>query len=201
MSMATDGNSRVRRLARRLGFGRNPLRRRVDRIESAMLVAAALIAVLVIPAAVAVGTAVRDASEQAAAHRRSLLTQTTARTLADAETWAGAIPGQGLTSARVAWTDAAGASHEGWTLVTMGTKKGSDVTIWLDRSGSIVRPPGQADESGAIGGVAGLTTAMISWMVLSCLTRLVLRGLDRRRARDLDREWEQVAPRWRHHES
>ena len=57
-----DGTSHVRRLTRRLGFGRNPLCRRVDRFESATLVVAALIAVLVIPAAVAVGAAAREAS-------------------------------------------------------------------------------------------------------------------------------------------
>ena len=196
-----DGTSHVRRLTRRLGFGRNPLCRRVDRFESATLVVAALIAVLVIPAAVAVGAAAREASLDAAAQRRAQLTETTARMLADAESFSGAVPGQGLASARVGWTGPDGVPHEGWALVTLGTKSGSEVTIWLDRSGAIVRPPSQPDESDAVGGVAGLMAALILWTVLNGLTRLALRGFDRHRFRDLDREWEEVAPRWRHHES
>ena len=81
------------------------------------------------------------------------------------------------------------------------SSSGSEVTIWLDRSGAIVRPPSQPDESDAIGGVAGLMAALVLWTVLNGLTRLVLRGFDRHRFRDLDREWEEGAPRWRHHES
>jgi hypothetical protein len=43
---------------RRFGFGRNPLRRRVDRIESAFLLSALVAALLVVPAAAALGTTV-----------------------------------------------------------------------------------------------------------------------------------------------
>ena len=69
--------------ARRLGYGRNPLRRRVDRIESAIVFGAVLAALLMIPIAAATGTAVRNASEQTAAHRRAVLIQVQARTLED----------------------------------------------------------------------------------------------------------------------
>ncbi|MEJ1109559.1 MULTISPECIES: hypothetical protein [unclassified Kribbella] len=41
---------------RRLGFGRNPLRRRVDRIESTFLLSALVAGLLVVPAAAALGT-------------------------------------------------------------------------------------------------------------------------------------------------
>jgi hypothetical protein len=199
--MSMHPESRGRTQVRRFGFGRNPLRRTVDRVESAILVVAGLLAVLVIPAAMAVGTAASDASKDAAAQRRAVLTETPARTLSDAGTWAGAAPGQTMAPVLVAWTDTAGRSQQGWTYTILGTESGSEVTIWLDRSGAIVTPPRQPADSEAIGSMAGLAAAMIAWLTLIGLTRLAVGRLDRRRARDLDREWERVAPRWRHHES
>ncbi|MFI7061744.1 hypothetical protein ACIBL3_12225 [Kribbella sp. NPDC050124] len=189
------------RLARRLGFCHSPLRRRADKIESAIILSALLVAVLAIPAAVAVGTAVQDASEHAADQRRALLTEVPARTLEDAETWSGAAPGVVMSWAKVGWADAAGLPREGWSFVPVGTMKGSDVTIWLDPSGAVSPPPPQPGDSAAIGGAAGLAAVVVAWLVLIGLTRLALMWPDRRRSRDLDREWEQVDRRWRHHES
>lgn len=189
------------RLARRLGFCRNPLRRRVDRIESAIILSAWLVAVLAIPAAVAVGTAVQDASERAAAQRRAVLTEAPATALEEVESWSGAGPGVVMSWAKVGWTDADGLPREGWTSVPIGTIKGSEVTIWLDPSGAISAPPRQPGESEAIGAAVGLTAAMVAWLVLIGLTRLAQVWLDRRRSRDLDREWELTDHRWRHHGS
>lgn len=199
--MGMHPESRVQRQVRRFGFGRNSLRRTVDRVESAILLVAGLIAVLVIPAAMAVGTAAADASKEAAAQRRAVLTETPAQTLSDAGSWAGAMPGQTMAPVLVAWTDTAGKSQAGWTYEMLGTRSGSEVTIWLDRSGAIATPPRQPADSEAIGTLAGLTAAMAAWLTLIGLTRLAVVRLDRRRARDLDREWERIAPRWRHHES
>jgi len=42
---------------RRFGFGRNPLRRRADRLESALLIAILAAGLLMVPAAAALGTA------------------------------------------------------------------------------------------------------------------------------------------------
>jgi hypothetical protein len=196
-----NGESWLVRQARGLGFGSSPLRRHVDRIESAIRVGAVLLAVLVIPAAVGVGTAVYDASEHAAAQRRAALNEVPARALEEPESWSGATPGHVMSWAKVGWTDEGGLPQEGWTSVPIGTSKGSEVTIWLDRSGAIKAAPRQPGESEAIGGAVGLTAAMSGWLVLIGLTRLALTWLDRRRSRDLDREWEQAARRWRHHES
>ena len=158
--MGTHPESRVQRQVRRFGFGRNALRRTVDRVESAILLVAGLIAVLVIPAAMAVGTAASDASKESAAQRRAVLTETPAQTLSDAGSWAGAMPGQTMATVLVAWTDTAGKSLEGWTYAMLGTKSGSEVTIWLDRSGAIVTPPRQPADSEAI--VDGSSASMLA---------------------------------------
>ena len=82
------------------------------RRESAIVFGAVLAALLMIPIAAATGTAVRNASEHAAAHRRAVLTQVQARTLEDTES-APDGTGQVDTTVRVTWIDPAGRPHEG----------------------------------------------------------------------------------------
>ncbi|GAA1579395.1 hypothetical protein GCM10009789_36400 [Kribbella sancticallisti] len=162
-----------------------------------IVLGAVLIGLLMIPAGVAVGTAVRDASEDAAARRRALLTEMTALTLEDSAS----IPtgaGQVLSRVRVAWTDPGGVPREGWTLVTIGVKRGSEVAIWVDQQGVVVPPPRTAADSAALGSAAGVTAVLAGWMLMPFVTRLALVPLNRRRARDWEREWQQLDRRWRH---
>ncbi len=184
--------------ARRLGFGRSPLHRTVDRIESAIILCAVLVALLITPVAAAVGTAVRNASEHAAAQRRAVLSQVQARTLENTESALPDAPGQVTSRVRVAWTDPAGWPREGRTNVAIGTKKDTEVTVWLDGSGAITAPPRPAGDSAAVGGAVGLSLAMMSWLLIAGLARLSVVPLNRRRMRDWEREWEAVATRWRH---
>ncbi len=183
--------------ARRLGFGRNPLRRHVDRIESAIVLGSILVALLMVPGAAAIGNAVRTASERGADERRASLTQVQARTATDTEMAVPDAPGQVASRVKVTWTDPAGRPHEGMTSVPIGTKAGSELTIWLDRSGAIAKPPREAGDSAAIGTAVGLSTAMVSWLLIVGLARLALVPLNRRRLRDWDRAWAETAPRWR----
>jgi hypothetical protein len=192
-----NGERWVLMQARRLGFGRNPLRRRVDRIESAIVLGSVLAALLMIPASAAIGTAVRNASERGAAEHRASLVQMQARTAAGTETAVPGAPGQVASRVKVTWTDAAGWPREGTTSVPIGTKPGTEVTIWLDRSGAIARPPRQAGDSAAIGTAVGLSSAMVSWLLIAGLARLAVVPLNRRRLRDWDRAWVETAPRWR----
>lgn len=199
MSMARDrsGARWVLMRLRGLGFGRNPIRRGVDRLQSVIVLGAVLVGVLMIPAGVALGGAVRDASEEAAAQRRAVLTETSARTLEDSEQ-VEAIPGQVWSRVRVGWTDAGGLPREGLTDVRIGTKSGSEVRIWLDQSGAIARPPRPADDSAALGTAVALTAVMTGWLILPGLARLALIPLNRCRSRGWEREWEQLDKRWKH---
>ena len=193
-----SGEEWVLRAARRFGLGRNPLRRRVDRIESLIVLCAVLLGLLIVPAAAALGTAVGHASERAAEQRRASLTQVQARTLESTDPVVTEVPGAYSSRVKVGWTDPAGWPHEGSMSMPAGTRAGTPVTIWLDNSGAIAPPPRTASDSNAMGGAIGLSAAMISWLVLAGLTRLAVALLDRRRIRDWEREWAHVAPRWRH---
>ena len=183
--------------ARRLGFGRNPLRRGVDRMESAIVLGSILVALLMIPGSAAIGTAVRNASERGASERRATLIQVQARTVASTETAVPGAPGQVASRVRVSWIDSAGWPHEGLTSVPIGTKQGSEITIWLDRSGAITKPPREPGDSAAIGTAVGLSSAIMSWLLIAGLARLAVVPLNRRRLREWDRAWAETAPRWR----
>jgi hypothetical protein len=184
--------------ARRFGFGRNPLRRGVDRIESAIVLGSILAALLMIPLAAAAGTAVRQHNEAAGAARRAVLTRTQARTL---EAAPGPV-GESQTSSlvQVTWSDPAGARREGRTDVPVGTRAGTEVPIWLDRSGAITTSPSSSGDSIALASVAGVGVAMASLAVIIGLARLAVVPLDRRRMRNWAAEWRQVSQRWRHYQ-
>jgi hypothetical protein len=190
------GEGWVRMQARRLGLGRSPLRRRVDRVEALLRLGTVMLALLMIPVAVGLGTAVRDASEHAAAERRAELQQVRAQALEDAFAGTSVVPGQISWPIRVAWQDAQGVERQGIAEGPVGTRAGADVTIWLDPTGRIVAPPRQPGDSTALGVSAGLGAVIVSWLALSGLFVLARRPLDRRRADDVDREWAEVSRRW-----
>jgi DNA polymerase III epsilon subunit-like protein len=85
--MSRDEETRLERCARRLGLDRNPLRRRMDRIEAAIRLATMILLLVAVPIAAIVGgrradhLALRQAHAQAAADHQVtaiLLQQATA---------------------------------------------------------------------------------------------------------------------------
>jgi hypothetical protein len=182
---------------RRLGFGRrNPLRRRVDRIESTVVLFAVLAGLVAVPAGAAFGTWVREQSEQHAAQQRSVLQPVQARTAEDAPVGMPDVPGEGASKSRVVWQVSDGSLREGRAEVPLGTKANTELTIWLDRSGAIAAAPRPAGDSAALGGGAGLAAVMGSWFLLWLLVLAARLPLERRRMREWQADWERVAPLW-----
>ncbi|WP_433158504.1 Rv1733c family protein [Kribbella sp. CA-247076] len=181
---------------RRLGFGRNPLRRRVDRLESALLVSALVAALLVVPAAVVLGTTITARAEEKADRHRALLQSVPARTLESTAEAVPSSPGQVTSTVRIGWLDPSGVAREGTADVVIGTEAGAELTVWLDASGALTRAPREPADSAALGTSAGMTLPMLAWPLLWATFRLARRPLDRRRAEDWAREWERVSVRW-----
>ena len=189
--------ARPRRMSRLMRWlaGRNTLRRPVDRIEGAVLVA--LAAAFLVAMAVASVLGVHAYQSQRA-------------------DWAGLRPVVAVLSqpgplsygsmaqlgqAQARWRDPGGGEQSGvLTTATapgiLGAAAGARVPVWLDRSGQPVVPPGgqiamiiNALAPGTVvTGGAGIT-------VLVCygLCRLVL---DRRRLAAWESAWSQTGPRW-----
>jgi hypothetical protein len=181
---------------RRLGLGRNPLRRRVDRLEAALLMISLAAALLVVPAAAALGTTIRNRAEQSAAQERAEVRSVKARTLEDTAEVVPSSPGSTTTTVRVRWSDTSGSPQEGKADVLIGTGAGTELTIWLDRTGAMTRAPRPPADSIALGLAAGVTMPMLAWPLLLALFQFARRPLDRHRAEEWAREWEQVSPRW-----
>jgi hypothetical protein len=186
----------VRMQLQRISFARNPLRRREDKLEAALLISAIVTALLVIPAAAVLAATVRDHAESAAMRQRAELRPATAWTLEGTTDAVLSQLGQSTTAVRVKWYDATGSAREGQHDVVLGTSAGTELSIWLDRTGAMARAPRQRADSVAIDGAVGVTATTFAWLLLFASFRLCRCRLDRRRAEGWEREWEQIAPRW-----
>jgi len=190
---------RITSLARRLGIGRNPLRRNVDRVEIALLLAAFGLAVVALPFALRAGSATHQhglglsATQTAARHQvTAVLTEPAPLTVAEY----GAISGP-LVHAR--WSGPNGASHTGLVTAAPGDPAGTPVQIWNDSAGNPVAAPvttAQADARGMLATV-GVMIGVVA--VLGALFGFARTRLERVRARAWTAEWRQVGPRWTTH--
>ena len=169
------------RLARWLGFERNPLRRGTDRVEAALRLVMILLVVAAVPAAaVVVGRwADHDALHRAQA-QRAVDHQVTAVLLSDAPAIGTPNP---YTSVQTSWVPArwqppGQPPRTGEVLALVGARKGSTVRTWIDPSGTVTDPP--LDHRVVVGDVwiAVTATCLVSWLLL-----LVAGTLAGRRAR------------------
>ena len=189
------------RLARRLGFDRNPLRRGTDRVEAALRLVMIILMVAVIPAAVAAGRWADHYALHRAQVQRAVDHQVTAVLLQDG-------PGIGTpdlyTSAQTAWVPArwqppGQPPRTGEVLAVVGARKGSTVRTWIDPSGAVTDPP--VDHRVVVGNVllAVMMTRLVSWVLLLAAGMLARWALDRRRLRAWEAEWRTSGPQWSGH--
>jgi hypothetical protein len=193
---------RLARLARWLGFDRNPLRRGTDRIEAALRLVMIMLAAAVPAAAVFAGQQAdhvalnRAHAEQVANHlvNAVLLEQAPATGSPDP-----------YTSVQTTWVPARWQppglpSRTGEVLATAGAHKGSTVRTWIGPSGAVTGPP--LDHRDIVGDVciAVVATGLVSWLVLLAFGALARRALDRRRLSAWDAEWRASGPLWSGHQ-
>ena len=192
------------RLARWLGFDRNPLRRGTDRVEGALRLVMIIVVVAVVPAtAVAAGRwadhyVLHQAQAQQAADH-----QVTAVLLRDAPATGTPDP---YTSVQTAWVPArwqppGQPPRTGEVLAVAGARKGSTVRTWIGPSGAVTDPP--LDHRVIRGDVLMAVTAtlLVSGLLLLGAAGLARRMLDRRRLRAWEAEWRTSGPLWSRHRS
>jgi hypothetical protein len=186
------------RLARWLGFDRNPLRRGTDRVEAALRLVMIILMVAVIPAAVAAGRWADHYALHRAQLQRAVDHQVTAVLLQDG-------PGIGTpdlyTSVQTAWVPArwqppGQPPRTGEVLAVAGARKGSTVRTWIDPSGAVTDPP--VDHRVVVGNVwlAVMMTCLVSWVLLLAAGMLARWALGRRRLRAWEAEWRASGPQW-----
>jgi hypothetical protein len=190
------------RLARWLGFDRNPLRRGTDRVEGALRLVMIIVVVVAMPAAaVAAGRWADHYVRHQAQVQQSADHQVVAVLLRDAP--ATGIPDP-YTTVETTWVPArwqppGQPARTGEVLAVAGARKGSTVRTWIDPSGAVTDPP--LDNRVIVGDVwlAVMVTLVASGLLLLAAGALARRIFDRRRLRAWEAEWRASGPLWSGH--
>ena len=190
------------RLARWLGFDRNPLRRGTDRVEGALRLVMIILLVVAVPAAaVAAGRWADHYFRHQAQVQQSVDHQVTAVLLRDAPATGVPDPYSSVETTRVParWQPPGQPSRTGEVLAVAGARKGSTVRTWIDPSGAVTDPP--LDLRVIVGDVwlAVIATLVVSGLLLLAAGALAHRVLDRRRLRAWEEEWRASGPLWSGH--
>ncbi len=188
---------RPRPLARRIGLDRNPLRRRIDRVQAALtlLLVAAFLTALPLLTAVAGHWARTVGMGQE--HAERAWRQVTAIVVRGPATGRhGAFSAWGTVRAKARWTAPDGRERSGMVPVTAGTRAGGTFLLWVNGRGLPTGPPMRAVEQGQQAALAELVTLSVL-SVTACLiadTGRIL--LDRRRLAAWEKEWRAIGPLW-----
>ena len=189
---------RFRWWLRRLGFDRNPMRRRTDRIQAITQAAVLVVFLAGAPiAAVSIGHAVYTSRLHAGQTQAATWRRIPAVVLGRAPVvtaWYHCGPPPERLSLR--WITPAGTSRTGEMTVRENVGPGSTIPVWVDDRGWLTHPPWSRAE--IIGQAAGLAVAAPAALALllaivDSMTSLVL---DRRRLAGWEADWSAVEPQW-----
>jgi hypothetical protein len=190
------------RCARRLGFDRNPLRRRTDRIEAAIRLITMILLLTAVPiAAIAVGRQADHLELRQANVQRAAEHEVTAVLLQRAQATGAPDPYTSvqLTFVLARWQPPGRPSRSGQVLATAGAPAGSTVTIWVDSSGAVTRPPpAHRDIAGDVC-IAVVVTCLVAGLLLLGSNALARRVLNRRALNAWDADWRATGPLWSGH--
>jgi hypothetical protein len=186
--------TRALRLVRLIWPDGNPLRRKLDRAEAAIVTALTVVFLLAAPLTVTVASHAAYSSGT-----RSALAERTAWHQVRAVLLGRAVPAAftGKPEAPARWTAPGGARRTGLVDAPQAdAPAGSIVRVWTDRSGQLTGPPitqtqvrGQAALLALLAPVGlGLTL-----LVAGCLAHYLI---TRRRLAMWDAEWRATGPRW-----
>jgi hypothetical protein len=190
---------RLIRGGRWLGCDRNPLRRTVDRAETAIRLTVLVLILTVVPAAAVLAGRWADHAALAQAREQNAATHVVSATLLGPAPSVGApdpYAGAEVAWVPARWTAPDGRSRTGDVLAPVGARKDSTVSTYVDASGNFTDPPPGRGE------VIGNVFMTVTLVGLSLLAILLAAGavshqlLERRRLKAWDTEWRAVAPRW-----
>jgi hypothetical protein len=166
---------------------RNPLVRRIDRIESVVLGVAVLLIALAIPIAGAIGTSVSEQRARLYIQEAQTKHQVIATAIDDGTV--GLHRNKVVFTAEATWS-MAGEPRAGDVEWSGRPGIGAQQSIWIDVAGNRVQPPLSTNRAG--GDALGIAVSV--WLGVACasvgLVYVVRRGLDRRRDAEWDREIE-----------
>ncbi|MFF4622686.1 Rv1733c family protein [Nonomuraea jabiensis] len=184
---------------RRYWLGRNPLRRRSDRLEGAGVAVALILLLFSVWPAVVMGRLAYENGLQAERAGPGIRQQVTATLVQDAP---GPVPvaGEGVapeSHAAARWVTPSGERRTGQVAVPAGARTGASVKAWIDGRGALTRPPTTHADTLA----GAVTTTLLVIAGAAATLALGFRGfrwlLDRGRYAAWDASWAEACARWR----
>jgi hypothetical protein len=188
---------RTASLARRLGLDRNPLRRSTDRAESWIRIALVLAFLVGAPLAVWGAGSWAESVAPTAAHLQLAGEHRVPATLlrsvpGDSDQWFTVR----FAWVRARWTVPGGSERTGYVQAPVGSRKGSAVPVWLDRSGRPTAPPLPPSQiRGWVLMMSILAPAALALLLLAVMATLG-HILDRRRVASWGQAWSAIGPQW-----
>jgi hypothetical protein len=189
-----------RRAARFLGLDRNPLRRRVDRVEGWLTVLLAATFLFVGPFVAWRGgaAAYREAAQVARAEQHDHVRVGAVLEEAAVRTYSGSDRSPLVQKpVRARWTGPDGSEHHGMIVPRRPAPAGAVHPVWTDAAGNLTRPPRTAGDLRLEGIRAGVEVQLIIGAVLIGCLMIVRRVANRRRLASWQGEWTYIEPRWR----
>ena len=186
--------ARAMRVVRGLWPDRNPLRRRLDRVEGVVVGGLAVAFLAGVPLAAAVAGhltymyGARTAhTQQAAWHQVPAVLLATAPTTG----YTGYLP-----QVRARWRAPDGARRNGAVPAQPGQRAGSTVVVWADAAGRLTGPPLQAQQVRGQAVLAAILAPVVLGEILLFAGQLAHYLLGRRRLAAWDAEWRATGPQW-----
>jgi hypothetical protein len=186
---------RVRRLRRRMGFDRNPLRRRSDRIETMIRAGLILIFLFCGPlAAIGVGHYVRGGAERGASAGLQRH-QVRALVIGSPNPFQCGRFGCRHAATLVRWRAPGGSQRTAEIRLGSPAQAGDHVTVWVDKAGALAGPPDSSDYTDAAFAAAAFTVLALA--VVCLLAGVITHAeFDVRRMAAWQNRWSVVEPMW-----
>jgi len=188
-------SSKARRLARRLGFDGNPLRRRTDRLAAGLVVLLCVVFLIGAPllSVLAIGRVSHAAAtERQAAHSWRQVSAVALKGAPAPASW-GLF---GYTWIPARWTAPGGQQRTGEIAVSGGVTAGQRVQMWVDAAGTPADPPLSSSVVVARETVAAAVAVAALAIVLLTAAWVGQWVLGRRRLASWEAGWAAVGPVW-----
>ncbi len=187
-------STRLRRLLRGWRPDRNPLRRRSDRVESAVigLLFAAFLAAIPLVWHFA-GNWAYPAYAREAQTQRAVVHEVPATLLQAAAGWSASGAGGNV---EVRWKAPDGQSRTGLVFVPDGVAAGSSVMVWINQNGQLTDPPLQQAQVASRAQLAKVLAVIALATALFVVGALIRRVLNWRRLVAWEADWLAKGPDW-----
>lgn len=186
---------------RRFWYRNREMMRPSDWVQAAVLVAVIIIAAVLLPIALAIGSETYVNQSRIGEEQRQTRYAVMATLTQDAPPLGHGSRGEvitGTSEVPARWSQSDGTERTGKVKTYNGLKNGAPVRIWLDQNGTVTAEPVTDDQAAGIG--IGIAAAIWVGVVAAlCALYLFVRfGLNRHRFAAWDREWVRVDRDWNH---